>query len=394
VSRCRFRDDSPSSEEHSKSWRGGSGHGGRSASGTPDVSCTEGRRLRKCRRDAAALSASSGTRARQQPATTGTSDTGGRRDSKKARGAATQSTASSNSSLDSIQATTAVTPSATPSAAATATLLECPAPNCNKKFRDPNGLQYHQSHAHRKQVESVAHPHAETGSGEHDGRLQRNGSHHHSGKHVLSTEQADTGVDSAIKSTTAAAKRQLSGAENGDVSASKRPRVECSDGPEGAMETSEVNGAGTSAAAQNNVVDGIFVKQATMEPHLSIKREIDAMPSDDTAAKDDLDIPCTPVKNFRKSKMSSMVSKDQSLRPPNAAAGKSSVGGVEAISPAYSDISDSANVDGGSVRPGRGDEHRDDHGAVRHQANGRLSVKDGRSAVDVDPVARRAQAVA
>jgi hypothetical protein len=110
VSRCRFRDDSPSSEEHSKSWRGGSGHGGRSASGTPDVSCTEGRRLRKCRRDAAALSANSGTRSRQQAATAGASDATGRRDSKKARGAASAATsaASSNSSLDSMQATTAV----------------------------------------------------------------------------------------------------------------------------------------------------------------------------------------------------------------------------------------------------------------------------------------------
>lgn len=42
--------------------------------------------------------------------------------------------------------TTPATPSGSPPPSPV--LLECPEPNCSKKYKHINGLKYHQSHAH------------------------------------------------------------------------------------------------------------------------------------------------------------------------------------------------------------------------------------------------------
>jgi len=364
------------------------------------VTCTEGRRLRKCRRDAAALTGTGGTRARHPPAAAaGTNDAGGRRESKKARGGTVvaQPTPAPTSVVvaEPIQSMPMVPPTPAPvTSSSLSALLECPAPNCSKKFRDQSGLQYHQSHAHRKQSDSAggSQPVLDSFVAEPDCK-PLNG-HQSNSKHSALVENeisgsavsTDTSTKSSFASSTSpTGKRSLPvSAEGGDgTPASKRQRVDDAIAPSRVNDQSEsVDDFSAVAMEHNGVIAQVassakqIVKDEPVELLTNIKRESDAglfpLGDGEILSKDELD--GSSVNSFRKSKGSTpLVGKDHLLRPTPNAVDRKPVGG-EAISPAYSDISDTtANADGGSARPNRGDHHSLlEHGAGRHSMNGRL----------------------
>ncbi|XP_026682348.1 P17/29C-like protein DDB_G0287399 [Diaphorina citri] len=68
------------------------------------------------------------------------------KDDSKEGGNTNSSNASSNSSSDSKKSRSSAPPASPPGSGPV--LLECPDPNCSKKYKHINGLRYHQSHAH------------------------------------------------------------------------------------------------------------------------------------------------------------------------------------------------------------------------------------------------------
>ncbi|XP_061172392.1 zinc finger protein 608-like isoform X2 [Saccostrea echinata] len=132
--------ESPVSDFETRTPKGrGAKRGRGSSTGTPvNEKLMEGRKLRKGRRgstftappspaksDISTLSTSSGLKRKGRPTDI---DLSGEKSKKRSRSCSRGNSGEVESPLSG--------------------LLECPEPSCNKKYRNPNGLRYHQSHAH------------------------------------------------------------------------------------------------------------------------------------------------------------------------------------------------------------------------------------------------------
>ena len=125
IGSFRFQEDSPACFTN-HSWRNGSGLG-------ISDSC-EGRRLRKCRKDAIP-----GTSSKQAPIRQ------------------YQTLSQTSSSVESDSLSNSVDLQLSKCGSKTNTFIECTKPNCNKKYKHLAGLQYHQSHAHKKVEKTTDH---------------------------------------------------------------------------------------------------------------------------------------------------------------------------------------------------------------------------------------------
>ncbi|KAK3098835.1 hypothetical protein FSP39_023522 [Pinctada imbricata] len=135
--------DSPISDFETRTPKGRAKRGRGASVGTPvNDKLLEGRKLRKGRRGS---SVNSNTF--QAPPSPAKSDTGTPSGGVKRKGRPQENDPTEKANKRS-RSCSRGTPSNESSNSNTSVMLECPEPNCNKKYKDSNALKYHQSHKH------------------------------------------------------------------------------------------------------------------------------------------------------------------------------------------------------------------------------------------------------
>src|SRR6218665_3251137 len=196
---CRFRDDSPIPEID---W--GSPKSKRRSGTTPVVEVLEGRRLRNSRQrnipaaangctSSSSLKGTSNTLRVQSPVQLEANN--GRRRAQRMADNADMTTSSSNCIMT--QPLKKTRPAVTNENDGEDPLLECTLLNCNKKFKHISGLNYHQSHAHRKTLVDESKPGGgKVPSAAMDGNLEATFSTETRETEVTHEENANCGVES------------------------------------------------------------------------------------------------------------------------------------------------------------------------------------------------------
>lgn len=180
----RFREDSPTPE---LDWRSPKS---KRTSGTPIVEVLEGRRLRKCRRNIPAANGCTSSSSKGTCNTLRQSPVPLEANSNRRRGRMVDNLEALSSSCVMTQSLKKARPSTSET---DDPLLECTLLNCNKKFRHISGLNYHQSHAHKKTLVDESKPEG----GKLDGGLEAPLPTDTDKSEVTHEENDDCGVESS-----------------------------------------------------------------------------------------------------------------------------------------------------------------------------------------------------